>query len=169
MSVVGPSTPRERGEWVEIEFDCLPLRSVGELEVPVDAAPRYAEFVLRVERAIEKHGTMNAYYLHRARCVYHFTNDPNYGQVVFGFEGTLLTDGADRGVRATDLQVSLLSETCDWLHEPIVHWLMECVPRAVAVEFGRYVAAGDLSKTEARLKKIQSEIEQSGGYLGMYL
>jgi hypothetical protein len=157
------------GKWVEIEFDCLPLRSVGRLDVPVDASPRYAEFILRVKRAIETHGTMNAYYLHRAHCAFHVTNDRNFGEVRFVFEGTVLTDPSDRRVRGTDLHVQLQRETCDWLTEPIVQWLQLSVPRAVTVEFARYVEAGDLTKTEARLRKIQGEIEQSGGYLGMYL
>lgn len=159
----------QQGQWVEIEFDCLPLRSVGQVEVPVDASPRYADFVLRIKAAIDKHGLLNTYYLHRARCVFHLTNDPANGRIEFAFEGTILTDSVDRFVRGTDLSVSLANETCDWLTEPIVHWLTDSVPRAVAVEFGRYVEAGDLSKTEQRLREIQSEIEQSGGFLGMYL
>ena len=26
--------------WVEISFDCLPLRSVGRLDIPMDASPK---------------------------------------------------------------------------------------------------------------------------------
>lgn len=159
----------ENGKWVEVEFDCLPLRSVGRLDVPVDASPRYADFILRVKRAIDQHGTMNSYYLHRARCVFHLTNDRNVGELCFEFEGTVLTDVEDRTVRGTDLCVRLEKETCDWLTEPIVKWFELTVPRTVSVEFGRYIAAGDLSKTEERLRRIQGEMEASGGYLGMYL
>ena len=55
------------GQWVEIEFDCLPLRSVTRLDVPVDASPVYEQFVLRVKEAMAKHGSHNTYYLHRGR------------------------------------------------------------------------------------------------------
>ena len=41
------------GQWVEIEFDCLPLRSINRLDVPVDASPVYEQFVLRVKAAMQ--------------------------------------------------------------------------------------------------------------------
>lgn len=157
------------GRWVEIEFDCLPLRTVGRLDVPVDASPKFEAFIVRVKQAIEKHGTLNAYYLHRASCKFHVTNAADTGLIAFSFEGTLLTDGNDRSVIGTDLSVELLEETCDWLTEPIVRWLADSVSRAVRVEFDRYIEAGDLSKAEERLKKLQEETEASGGYMGMYL
>ncbi len=157
------------GQWVEIEFDCLPLRTVGRLDAPLDASPKFAEFVARVKDAISKHGSMNAYYLHRSSCTFHVTNDAALGVIRFEFEGTVLTDRDDRVVRGTDFTVRLVSETCDWLTEPIVRWLGDTVSRAVSVEFQRYIEAGDLSKTEERLRKIQAEAEASGGYVGMYL
>lgn len=157
------------GRWVEIEFDCLPLRTVGRMDVPVDASPRFAEFVMRVKQAIERHGTLNAYYLHRAHCTYHLTNHPQVGRIRLNFEGTVLTDRQDRTVRSTDLDVQLAEETCDWLTEPIVRWFSETVAHAVRVEFDRYIAAGDLSKAEERLKRLQLETEQTGGFMGMYL
>ena len=76
------------GHWVEIEFDCLPLRSVSRFDVPVDASPKYEQFVLRVKDAMAKHGSHNTYYLHRGTCTYHLTNDPKQGCVIFQFEGT---------------------------------------------------------------------------------
>lgn len=78
------------GQWVEIEFDCLPLRSVTRLDVPVDASPVYEQFVLRVKEAMAQHGSHNTYYLHRGRCSYHLTNDPGCGRVSFKFEGTVM-------------------------------------------------------------------------------
>lgn len=157
------------GRWVEIEFDCLPLRSVGRLDVPVDASPKFEAFILRVKSALEKHGTLNTYYLHRATCKFHLTNDSEEGTIAFSFEGTVFTDSNDLQVKATDLTVQLVEETCDWLNEPIVRWLSDSVLRAVRVEFNRYIEAGDLSKAEERLKKLQQETEDSGGFLGMYL
>jgi hypothetical protein len=157
------------GRWVEIEFDCLPLRTVGRLDVPVDASPKFEAFVLRVKQAIERHGTHNTYYVHRAKCVFHVTNDSDAGTIAFEFEGTTMTDAVDRSVIGTDLNVRLVSETCDWLTEPIVRWFADSVAKAVRVEFNRYIEAGDLSKAEERLKKLQAETEESGGFMGMYL
>ena len=41
--------------------------------------------------------------------------------------------------------------------------------RSVAVEFDRYIAAGDLAQTVERIARIQSESDRQGGYMGMYL
>ena len=41
-------------QWVEIRFDCLPLRSVTRLDIPLDASPKYQAFCHRVKAAIEK-------------------------------------------------------------------------------------------------------------------
>jgi hypothetical protein len=50
-----------------------------------------------------------------------------------------------------------------------VDWFRETVPRSVAVEFDRYIAAGDLAQAVKRIERIQSEAERQGGYVGMYL
>ena len=31
--------------FVEITFDCLPLRSIPRLDIPIDASPRYRKFL----------------------------------------------------------------------------------------------------------------------------
>ncbi len=155
--------------WVEIEFDCLPLRSVGRLDVPIDASPRYREFCERVKAAYDKHGAHNAYYLHNARCVFHLTNDPNLGMLEFRFEGVLLTDESDLHATHADLDVKLTGETCTWLAEPVVQWFHETVSRAVLAEFDRYIEAGDLEQTRQRIEKLQAASEEAGGFLGMYL
>lgn len=157
------------GQWVEIAFDCLPLRSVTRLDVPVDASPVYEQFVLRVKAAMEQHGTHNTYYLHRGTCGYHLTNDPQRGTVVFAFEGTALTGSKDLRTKALDITVKLESETCGWLSEPIVGFLAESVQHAVLVEFDRYIEAGDLKKTEERIKAIQERSDAVEGFVGMYL
>lgn len=154
---------------VDIAFDCLPLRSVGRLDIPLDASPKYRARCERIKRAIETHGQHNSYYLYNARCGFRFTNDPSVGLVEFDFEGTALTDAADQKTILCDLEATLVRENCDWLTEPAVHWLQETVSRAVAVEFDRYIAAGDLEKTRRRVAEIQAQSDQSGGYLGMYL
>jgi len=157
------------GRWVEIEFDCLPLRSVARLDVPVDASPKYAQFVERVKQAMAKHGTHNTYYLHRGTCTFHLTNDPDQGSIVFGFEGTAMTGEQDLQTRSVDVRVQLAQETCPWLSEPVVSFFAESVQRAVLVEFDRYIRAGDLEKTEARIQAINEQSDSAQGFVGMYL
>jgi len=157
------------GHWVEIEFDCLPLRTVTRLDVPVDASPAYEQFVLRVKSAIEKHGTHNSFYLYSASCTFHLTNDPQNGMVRYSVEGVVLTDDTDQKSRACDFSIRLDGETCSWLTEPIVEFLAESVKHAMMAEFDRYILAGDLEKTRQRIEKIQSEAEAAGGFIGMYL
>ncbi len=154
---------------VEIQFECLPLRTVGRLDVPLDASPGFRQFAERVKHAITKHGTHNAYYLHHARCVFRLTNDPQVGMLDFGFEGTVLTDAEDRHAVSADLHVELRGETCDWLTQPVVQWFTETVRRAVMVEFDRFAAAGDLRRTLERIERVQKESDARGGFLGMGL
>ncbi len=157
------------GQWVEVEFDCLPLRSITRIDVPVDASPAYEQFVLRVKAAMSKHGTHNTYYVHRGHCTYHMTNDPKRGEVSFKFEGTVMTDTTDRLTKSVDLSVELQRETCQWLTEPIVTFLAESVKHATMVEFDRYIDAGDLERTEQRIAKINQQSDEADGYVGMYL
>ena len=155
--------------YVEITFDCLPLRSVGRLDIPLDASPKYRHRCERILRAIETHGSHNTYYLYNARCVFHLTNHAELGTLEFLFEGTALTDASDQHTERCQLEVELVRETCDWLTEPIVAWFKETVPRSVAVEFDRYIAAGDLAQTRLRIERLQAETEGRGGFVGMYL
>ncbi len=157
------------GRWVDIEFDCLPLRSVARLDIPVDASPAYEQYVLKVKAALEKHGAHNAYYLSSASCTFHLTNSAEHGVVRYAVEGTVLTDPEDLHTRAVDLNVRLDGETCAWLTEPIVEFLAESVRHAMMVEFDRYIAAGDLEKTRQRIEQIESDSELAGGFVGMYL
>ena len=155
--------------WVDITFDCLPLRSIPRLDIPLDASPKFRAFCERVKSAIEKHGTYNTYYLHNAKCVYHLTNRADLGMLHFSFEGVVFTDKDDCHAVRSELDVQLVRETCEWLNQPIVAWFRETVPRSVCVEFDRYVEAGDLKRTRERLEKIQQSVEESGGFMGMYL
>ncbi len=155
--------------WVEITFDCLPMRSVSRLDAPLDASPKLAAKLLRIKQAIETHGSHNTYYLHNANCCFHLTNDPEIGSIAFHFEGTVFTDAEDLKATRTELVVTLHRETCVWLNQAIVQWLSESVHRAVVVEFDRYIAAGDLEKTRERLAKIEQSLEATQGFVGMYL
>jgi hypothetical protein len=155
--------------FVEIAFNCLPLRSVTRLDIPIDASPRYRARCERIKAALERHGSHNSYFLYDANCVFHLTNQADLGTLEFSFEGTVLTDPLDRETVLADLDVALVRETCDWLAEPIVAWLRETVSRAVMVEFNRYIEAGDLALTLKRIAALQAKADQTGGYVGMYL
>ena len=157
------------GQWVEVAFDCLPLRSVARVDVPLDASPKLAAKMLRIKGAMDKHGTLNSYYLHNASCTYHLTNDSAVGMLQYDFEGVVLTDAGDLGALSCDLQVELTRETCSWLNQAIVDWLAETVRRSVLVEFDRYIRMGDLTKTLQRAQQLERASEESGGFVGMYL
>lgn len=156
-------------QWVEITFECLPLRSVPRLDIPIDASPKFREQCLRIKAAMAKHGNHNVYYLHNARCVYHLANHDTDAVLEFAFDGVVLTDTNDRRAVATDLNVTLHSETCSWLTHPIVEWFDKTVGEAVRIEFDRYIDAGDLAKTEQRMREIEAASDEAGGFLGMYL
>jgi hypothetical protein len=155
--------------WVEIQFDCLPLRSVTRWEAPPDASPKLRDFCARLAQAHRTHGTHNSYYLHNAHCIFHLTNNPALGMLEFRFEGVVLTDADDRLTQGSDLAVELVRETCPWLSEPVVQWFRESVQHAVRVEFDRYIDAGDLERTRQRIAQMQAENERLEGFLGMYL
>jgi hypothetical protein len=155
--------------WVDITFDCLPLRSVVRLDKPLDASPAFEAFCERVKAALDKHGQFNSFYLYNGRCQYHLTNCQDVGMIQYRFEGTVLTDAEDLHTVHCDLDVSLWRETCDWLSEPIVDWLRQTVLRSVRVEFDRYIEAGDLEKTRQRIAELQAAADQTGGFIGMYL
>ena len=154
---------------VEISFDCLPLRSIPRLDIPMDASPKFRQRCERIKQAMEKHGAHNSYYLYHATCKFQLTNKEGFGTMEFRFEGTVLTDASDLHTQTADLQVELARETCDWLTAPVVEWLAQTVGEAVKVEFDRYIEAGDLQKAKQRAERMQAEMEKSGGYVGMYL
>ena len=156
--------------YVDVTFDCLPLRSINRLDIPLDASPKYRQRCLRIKSAMEKHGSHNSYFLYNASCVFHLTNDLNCGTIQFIFEGTLLTDAEDRHPASCDLVlIELGHETCEWLTEPVAQWLTDTVPRSVMVEFDRYIEVGDLDQTKQRVDKINAASDESGGFVGMYL
>ncbi len=156
-------------QWVEINFDCLPLRTITRLDIPIDASPKYQKRCEDILSAIKKHGSHNSYYLHNASCTYRLLNSAESGFVKFEFEGTVLTDQGDVEVTGTDLKTKLLSETCDWITEPIVQWFQQTVSHSVANEFNLYIQAGDLEKAQKRIEEIEASSDQDGGFLGMYL
>ena len=157
------------GQYVDIAFDCLPLRSVGRLDIPLDASPKYRALCESIKQALETHGSLGSYFLYNAACTFHLTNDESLGTIEFRFQGTVLTDAEDLTAASDDLTVELVRETCDWLTEPVVAWFAESVPRAVLVEFNRYIEAGDRDKARERIEAIRAQCDESGGFVGMYL
>jgi len=154
---------------VDVQFDCLPLRSVTRLDPPLDASPGLVAKWNRIKQAIGTHGTHNTYYLHNAFCRFYVTNNPSAGMIAFRFEGVLFTDGADTRAVNTKLQVSLDQENVSWLEQHVVKWFAETVSQAVIEEFNRFIAYGDDEQTRRRLEKLEQSLEESGGYLGMGL
>jgi hypothetical protein len=174
ITMASPATFRNpHGEpmirYVEIAFDCLPLRSVTRFDIPLDASPKFRARCERIKAALERHGSHNTYYLYNASCTYRLTNSESLGMLEFSFEGTVLTGENDQNTVEASLEVSLEHETCEWLTEPIVGWFRETVRRSVMVEFDRYIAVGDLEQTLARLKRLETESDEQGGFLGMFL
>lgn len=154
---------------VTITFECTPLRTVPQGEIPRESSPGYRGRLERQQRAAARHGTRNTYYLTDGGCTFRFTNDPEIGWVRIRFEGTVMTDDTDARTIGSDLDVALDRETCDWLTQPAVEWLRVTTRRAVETEFDRYIAAGDLGRALERLAREQAASDAAGGYLGMNL
>ncbi len=157
------------GQWVDIAFDCLPLRSISRWDSPLDASPKYGQLLHTLKTAADKHGLHNTYFLHNANCTFRLTNHADIGMLDFSFQGIVLTDAEDQRTRGSDMEVKLVRETCDWLTEPVVQWFAESVARAVEVEFNRYIEAGDLARTAQRVDLIQAQCDDQEGFLGMFL
>jgi len=78
----------------------------------------------------------------------------------------VLTDAEDLRTLGSDVQATLIGETCDWLVAPVVAWFADTVREAVKVEFDRFIAAGDLRKTIQRMQQLQANSDAQGGFLG---
>jgi len=154
---------------VDISFRCIPLRSVGRFDPPLDLTDEQRSILHGLHQAVTRHGAHNAYYLCDARCVFRLTNDETVGTVSFRFQGTVLTDPEDRHTIGSDLAIELDYEVCDWLTSDAIEWLAHTVDHAVRVEFDRFIAAGDLQRTIERHERFEAESGAQGGYLGMGL
>jgi len=141
---------------VDIAFDCLPLRSIGRVDIPIDASPAYRRRCERLQQAIDAHGTENAYYLYNARCVYRLANSEVDGMLRFSFEGTVLTDSSDCKAESANLTIELAGETCGCVPSEVEAWFRGAVERAVLIEFDRFIAAGRLAQRLDELAEMQS-------------
>ena len=141
---------------VDIAFDCLPLRSVGRVDVPLDASPAYRQRCERLQQAVDAHSAENAYFLYNARCVYHLANSEVDGMLRFSFEGTVLTDRSDCKAERAELAVELAGQTCGSVSPEVEAWLRGAVERAVLIEFDRFISAGRLAARLDELAEMQS-------------
>jgi hypothetical protein len=151
---------------VDIAFDCFPLRSVGRLDVPIDASPEFQARLEHLKRSIDNHGTKNAYFLYNAYCVYRLANSDIDGMLRFAFQGTVLTDRSDAKADRADLEIELVGETCDGVPALVVEWFCGQVERAVLIEFDRFIAAGQLAARVGELERL-TQLDAVSGFAGM--
>lgn len=153
---------------IDIAFDCLPHRSVGRVDIPLDASPEFRSRLEHLKRSIDKHGIENAYFLYNARCVYHLANSDIEGMLRFSFEGAVLTDRSDAKAASADLDVELVSETCGGVPAAVLEWLCGAVARAVLVEFDRFITAGHLEQRVNELDAM-THLASLANFKGMHV
>jgi hypothetical protein len=151
---------------VDIAFDCLPLRSIGRVDIPIDASPAYRARCEQLLQAIATHGNTNAYYLYNTRCVYRLANSDVDNMLRFSFDGTLLTDRSDGRADHADLDVRLVSQTCGEMPVEVLAWFHRVVQQAVLIEFNHFIAAGSLAEQVQKLGTIDS-VHDIAGFSGM--
>jgi hypothetical protein len=154
--------------YVDIAFDCLPLRAVGRIDVPLDASPVFRARTEHLKRAIEAHGTENAYFLYNAHCVYRLANSDIDGMLRFAFEGTVLTDSSDAKAERADLEIDLAGETCGGVPAEALPWLKGVVEHAVVIEFDRFIVAGQLALRVGELGRV-AQLANLADFAGMNL
>jgi hypothetical protein len=151
---------------VDIAFDCLPLRSVARVDVPLDASPAFRARCERLQQATEAHVGENAYFLYNTRCTYRLANSDIENMLRFSFDGTLITDRSDCKADRADLSVVLTAETCGGVPPAVLDWLRRSVKRAVLIEFDRFIADGQLADRVKQLGSVDS-ITDVAGFAGM--
>jgi hypothetical protein len=151
---------------VDIAFDCLPLRAVTRVDVPLDASPAFRARCEHLQRALEAHDAQNAYFLYNTRCVFRLANSDVENMLRFTFDGTVLTDQSDVQARDADLQIELAAETCGGLPASVLSWFHAVIKRAVLIEFDRFIGAGQLAQHVSRIGTVES-VEQLPSFSGM--
>jgi hypothetical protein len=151
---------------VDIAFDCLPLRSIGRVDIPIDASPAYRARCEQLLQAIATHGNTNAYYLYNTRCVYRLANSDIDNMLRFTFDGTLVTDRSDGRADHADLDVRLVSQTCGDMPVEVLAWFHRVVHQAVLIEFNHFIAAGSLAAQVEKLGTVDS-VHDIAGFSGM--
>jgi len=141
---------------VDIAFDCLPLRAVGRVDVPLDASPAFRARCEQLQQSIDRHGSDNGYFLYNARCVYRLANSEIDGMLRFSFAGTVLTDLSDCRADRADLTIELAADTCGSMTPEVLAWFRQLVERAVLIEFDRFISAGRLAERVTQLGQLKS-------------
>jgi hypothetical protein len=139
---------------VDIAFDCLPLRSIGRVDIPLDASPEFRARCERLKRAIDAHENQNAYFLYNTHCTYRLANSEIANVLRFTFDGTVLTDRSDCKADRADLEIVLIAETCGGVPPAALEWLRGVVEQAVLVEFDRFISEGQLAARVAELGDV---------------
>lgn len=147
---------------IEIAFDCLPLRSLGRLDVPLDATDGFRRRAERIKAALAEYGAEGTYYLYNAYCVFRFANSEYDGACRLEFEGVVRTDAGDRTCRETHLDVWLTSDTCGGASQEVANWLADRVRQAAAIEFDRFLAAGQVAAS-AEESGVPANLADLGG------
>jgi len=152
---------------VDIAFDCLPLRSIGRVDIPLDASPAYRERCERLLKAIDIYDhSHNAYFLYNTRCVYRLANSDIENMLRFAFGGVVVTDRSDGRAERADLDIRLTSETCGSISPEVLAWFRRIVERAVLIEFNHFISAGRLAAHVENLGHVDS-IADLAGFAGM--
>jgi hypothetical protein len=151
---------------VDIAFDCLPLRSIGRVDIPIDASPAFRARSERLQKAINTYSAANAYFLYNTRCTYRLANSDIDNMLRFSFDGTLLTDRSDCKADRADLNVVLTAETCNGVPPAALDWLRGIIKRAILIEFDRFIEDGHLAARVKQLGSVDS-ITDVAGFAGM--
>jgi hypothetical protein len=151
---------------VDIAFDCLPLRSIARVDIPIDASPPLRARSERLRQALNSHSGENAYFLYNTRCTYRLANSDIENMLRFSFDGTVLTDRSDLKADRADVNIVLTAETCGGVPRAALDWLRGIIQRAVLIEFDRFIEDGQLAERIRQLGRIDS-ITDVAGFAGM--
>ena len=151
---------------VDIAFDCLPLRSLPRVDIPLDASPAFRARCERLREALDAHSDENAYYLYNTRCTYRLANSDIDNMLRFSFDGTVTTDRSDCKADRADLDIVLTAETCGGVPAEALDWLRGIVRQAVLIEFDRFISGGQLAARKHELSTARG-IATIGDFAGM--
>ncbi len=153
--------------YADIAFDCLPLRSVGRVDVPLDASTAFRQRCEHLQQELETQAGKNAYFLYNAHCVFRLANSDVHNMLRFTFEGTVWTDHSDRTSAGANLRIELAAETCGGVSADALDWFRGIVERAVLIEFDRFIAAGQLEKRATETGRAQQRVTDLTGFAGL--
>jgi len=134
----------------------------------MDASAVYHERVERLNAALATHGAERTYFLYNARCIFRLANSEIAGMLRFDFEGIVRTDAGDLLTESIEIDVQLKSETCGGVPAEVQPWLRGQVEKSVAIEFDRFIAAGQLANRTEEIGQLD-RLSDLGGFSGMHV